>query len=312
MTRRGTLSFVDEASPTKLGYVNAIPDLEGNVWPKWTSFVVPRTRVAKSTKGGDRFVDDIAVSLDGKTAHISRSNPSDVVAIDLSSPDHRILWRFPIPHQCRPHGLQPLMAHIAVSATSDGHFFVIDTATGKQVTKVPTGSFPHQNDYSPDGKCIYNTSIGVSSALCLERHQGQKADDRGRRQDLEVVNKHLALWYSPQRGDPRWQDHLRADVVSERLGKVDMATGKVLKQVEILLSDYAKGTLQDQGRLSAEPAFHGMAINGAETKLCWPAPLTTHRHCLRACDDNRPHPASGSKPLLGQHQFRWQALLRAV
>ncbi len=165
LLRRRTLSFVDESTLTRLGYVNAIPDVKERLAEM---DIIRRAtyEVAKATKGGDRFVDDIAVSLDGKTVFISRSNPSDVIAIDLSSPDHRILWRFPIPGINADHmGISPDGKHIAVSATSDGHFFVIDTATGKEVAKVPTGAFPHQNDYLPDGKYIYNSSLGIIPCL---------------------------------------------------------------------------------------------------------------------------------------------------
>lgn len=266
----GTLSFVDEASLTKLGYVNAIPDLKERLAEM---DIIRRAtyEVAKSTKGGDRFVDDIAVSLDGKTVYISRSNLSDVVAIDLSSPDHRILWRFPIPGINADHmGFSPDGKHIAVSATSDGHFFVIDTATGKQVTKVPTGSFPHQNDYSPDGKYIYNTSIGVIPLpYALNGIKGKKQMTVVDAKTFEVVNK----WTLPFGIRPNvvTRDGKTTYVQMSYLNgyaKVDMATGKVLKQVEIPMSDYAKEHFKTKDDYPLNSAFHGMAINGAETKLC--------------------------------------------
>ena len=73
-------------------------------------------------------------------------------------------------------GFSPRWQAHAVSATSDGHFFVIDTATGKQVTKVPTGSFPAPERLPPDGKYIYNTSIGTF--LCLMPLNGIKGKSR--------------------------------------------------------------------------------------------------------------------------------------
>ena len=266
----GTLSFVDESTLTRLGYVNAIPDVKERLAEM---DIIRRAtyEVAKATKGGDRFVDDIAVSLDGKTVFISRSNLSDVIAIDLSSPDHRILWRFPIPGINADHmGISPDGKHIAVSATSDGHFFVIDTATGKQVAKVPTGAFPHQNDYSPDGKYIYNSSLGIIPLpYALNALKGRKQMTVVDAQTFKVVNK----WTLPYGIRPNviTRDgkitYLQMSYLNG-YAKVDMATGKVLNKVEIPMSAYAKANFKTKDDFPLNSAFHGMAINGAESKLC--------------------------------------------
>lgn len=266
----GTLSFVDESTLTRLGYVNAIPDVKERLAEM---DIIRRAtyEVAKSTKGGDRFVDDIAVSLDGKTVYISRSNLSDVIAIDLSSPDHRILWRFPIPGINADHmGISPDGKHIAVSATSAGNFFVIDTATGKQVAKVPTGAFPHQNDYSPDGKYIYNSSLGIIPLpYALNGLKGKKQMTVVDAKTFKVLNK----WTLPYGIRPNviTRDgkitYLQMSYLNG-YAKVDMATGKVLNKVEIPMSDYAKEHFKTKDDYPLNSAFHGMAINGAETKLC--------------------------------------------
>src|SRR5574343_604065 len=287
----GTLSFVDEASLTKLGYVNAVPDLKERLAEM---DIIRRAtyEVAKATKGGDRFVDDIAVSLDGKTVFISRSNLSDVVAIDLSSPDHRILWRFAIPGINADHmGFSPDGKHIAVSATSDGHFFVIDTATGKQVTKVPTGSFPHQNDYSPDGKYIYNTSIGVIPLpYALNGIKGKKQMTVVDAKTFEVVNK----WTLPFGIRPNvvTRDGKTTYVQMSYLNgyaKVDMATGKVLKQVEIPMSDYAKehsktklcmaGTIDNYIVIASVPAMTTDRILPSGSKPYWVSTSSDGKRC---------------------------------
>ncbi len=266
----GTLSFVDETSLNRLGYVNAIPDLKERLAEM---DIIRRAtyEVAKATKGGDRFVDDIAVSLDGKTVFISRSNLSDVIAIDLSSPDHRILWRFPIPGINADHmGISPDGKHIAVSATSAGNFFVIDTATGKQVAKVPTGAIPHQNDYSPDGKYIYNSSLGIIPLpYAMNALKGKKQMTVVDAKTFQVVNK----WTLPYGIRPNviTRDgkitYLQMSYLNG-YAKVDMATGKVLNKVEIPMSDYAKEHFKTKDDYPLNSAFHGMAINGAETKLC--------------------------------------------
>ena len=167
-------------------------------------------------------------------------------------------------------GISPDGKHIAVSATSDGHFFVIDTATGKQVAKVPTGAFPHQNDYSPDGKYIYNSSLGIIPLpYALNALKGRKQMTVVDAQTFKVVNK----WTLPYGIRPNviTRDgkitYLQMSYLNG-YAKVDMATGKVLNKVEIPMSAYAKANFKTKDDFPLNSAFHGMAINGAESKLC--------------------------------------------
>lgn len=174
-------------------------------------------------------MDDIAVSLDGKTVYISRSNLSDVIAIDLSSPDHRILWRFPIP---------------GINADHMG--------------------------ISPYGKYIYNSSLGIIPLpYALNGLKGKKQMTVVDTKTFKVLNK----WTLPY--------GIRPNVITRAgkitylqmsylngYAKVDMATGKVLNKVEIPMSDYAKSHFKTKDDYPLNSAFHGMAINGAETKLC--------------------------------------------
>jgi hypothetical protein len=56
--------------------------------------------------------------------------------------------------------LSPDGARLVVSSTTASAADVMDARTGNLIGTFATGAFPHQNDYSADGKLIYNGSIG--------------------------------------------------------------------------------------------------------------------------------------------------------
>lgn len=72
--------------------------------------------------------------------------------------------------------LSPDGTWFIVSATTASKAEVIDTATGELETTFATGTYPHANDYSPDGRIVYNSSIGVTSLpKLLNGLKGSKA-----------------------------------------------------------------------------------------------------------------------------------------
>ena len=98
----GTVSFIDAGTFTSLGSVNAVPDLaqrlaEINSNPV-TAIAYEVTKGQQALHrfepaGGTRYIDDVFTSPDGTTLYVSRSNLSDVVAIDLTRANHPIKWR---------------------------------------------------------------------------------------------------------------------------------------------------------------------------------------------------------------------------
>src|SRR5205807_2330875 len=62
--------------------------------------------------------------------------------------------------RCDHMALSPDGARLIVSATLAEAAQVLDAHTGAVVGGFPTGTFPHQNDYSSDGRYILNESIG--------------------------------------------------------------------------------------------------------------------------------------------------------
>src|SRR5438132_2813651 len=97
----GTVSFIDGGTFELLGWIDVIPDLQdrlNEIMADQTRSAVYLTikqrQVVKHYEpgGGDRFVDDLFLSLDGKTLYVSRSNLGDVVAFDLTRANHPAIW----------------------------------------------------------------------------------------------------------------------------------------------------------------------------------------------------------------------------
>src|SRR5262249_1899184 len=141
-----------------LGSVNVIPDLQarlaeinGNILTAIAYSTIKQKQVIKHFEpaNGDRFVDDVFVSPDGKTLYVSRSNLGDVAAFDLTRADHALIWRTHVEGVKADHAtLSPDGSRLVVSATSVDRSDVLDALTGKLVGSFATGHFPHQNDYS--------------------------------------------------------------------------------------------------------------------------------------------------------------------
>jgi YVTN family beta-propeller protein len=116
--------------------------------------------LVRAQMGDHKFVDDIAVSQDGRTIFLSRSNLADAAAFDLTT--RRLLWRTRVEGLRSDHmQLSRDGARLFVSAVTAKKVHAIDTATGRITGSFPTGDLPHDMELSPDGERIYNGSIGT-------------------------------------------------------------------------------------------------------------------------------------------------------
>ena len=166
----GTVSFIDTETQENIGSVDVYPDRNKM---NFLIYANPVRAVAYNVvkykqllhhyepSSGNRFVDDIFLSPDGTVLYVSRSNLGDVAAFDLTKEDHPIIWRrFVAGFKADHAAISPDGKRLVVSATSANKAQVFDAKTGKIVGSFKTGTYPHQNDYSHDGKYIYNSSIG--------------------------------------------------------------------------------------------------------------------------------------------------------
>ncbi|TDC71025.1 YncE family protein [Actinomadura sp. GC306] len=262
----GTVSFIDTATYENLGSLNLVPDLQERI-----NAMNPVERVGyevvNNIQGYRKLVDDIAVSPDGTTIYVSRGALSDAVAFDIAS--KRMLWRRKTEGFKADHAaLSPDGTRFVVSATTASKSEVIDTATGRLVTTFATGTYPHANDYSPDGTILYNSSIGITSLPKLLN--GLKGSRSVTAVDANTY-RHLRTYefeYGIRPAVFTRDNKTMYAQLSYLNGFVeyDLAAGKITRTVEMPFSE--RGAAMKPDDYPQNSAHHGMAMNADESKLC--------------------------------------------
>ncbi|AUG81962.1 hypothetical protein CFP65_7381 [Kitasatospora sp. MMS16-BH015] len=265
-SQSGTVSFLDSRTFAVLGTFDVIPDLQQRLAEM---DLIQRAGYAavKQQEGGDRFVDDVALSPDGRILYVSRGNLDDTAAFDLTS--RQELWHTRLAGFHADHAaLSPDGTRWVVSATTANEAQVFDTATGAVVGSFPTGTYPHQNDFTPDGRYIYNSSIGVIMfPQALEWMKGgfqlTKVDARS----LNVVQ----TWSFPHGIRP---NVLAADGTTfyaqqsyfNGFVKYDLNSSKITDTVPMPFSPAGRALSPDN--YPKNSAHHGLALSGDQSRLC--------------------------------------------
>ena len=267
-SQAGTVSVIDGHTFANLGSINVIPDLsqrmlEIDLNPIWLAGY----EAVRAVEGGDRYVDDATVSPDGRTLYVSRGNLDDIAAFDLTT--HAELWHTRLAGFHADHAaLSPDGTRYVVSATTAQEAQVFDTATGSQVGTFATGTYPHQNDYSADGKYIYNSSIGITSLpQSLEWAKGSFQLTKVDAHTLQVVK----TWTFPHGIRPNQiapDGHTFYADLSYLNGfvKYDLNTSQILNTVQMPFA--SGGTTLKPDDYPKNSAHHGLALNGDGSKLC--------------------------------------------
>jgi YVTN family beta-propeller protein len=262
----GTISFLDGRTWADLGKLNVIPDLQQRL-DEMDLIERIGYETTKGIKGGNRWADDFAVSPDGRTLYLSRGILADVVAFDLVT--HQMKWRFEVEGFHSDHmALQPNGARMVVSDTTASKAHVLDTSNGARIGSFATGSYPHGNDYSPDGQRIYNASIGVTTfPKALEFLKGPRRLTVADANTLRVIRTYeFAHGIRPAVFLP--DGTLMYAQLSYLNGFVeyDLTRGVILRTVQLPYSDAGRRMRPDD--YPQNSAHHGLAISGDGTKLC--------------------------------------------
>jgi YVTN family beta-propeller protein len=155
----GTVSVIDARTLASVAEINVIPDLEQRL-AQMTIAEKIGYELVRSQTGHDQFADDVSLSPDGRIMYVSRSNLADVVAISLVT--RQQLWRTKVSGLRADHmTISPDGRKIVVSAITSKKVEVLDAENGAVIGSFPAGDYPHENQYSADGKKIYNASIGT-------------------------------------------------------------------------------------------------------------------------------------------------------
>lgn len=269
----GTLSFIDANTLTNLGSFSIVPDLQQvfaswNVG-QWAAYAVANADEATvdPAVGGTRYVDDFAISPDGTTVYVSRGNLDDVAAFNLVT--HKELWVAPVDGIHADHlGLSPDGTKVVVSATTAADAGVYNASTGALIGKYSTGTYPHQNTFTADGKYIYNESIGITALpYALNGLKGALQLEKVDASTLKVVK----VWTFPY--------GLRPFVIApdgttmyadmsylNGFFKYDLNTGQTLATVQQPYSGAAVGESYD--KYPQNSAHHGIALSPDGAHLC--------------------------------------------
>jgi YVTN family beta-propeller protein len=267
----------------RVARINIIPDIDQRLLEIYTNpvrlayFLAIRQFVGE---GNDQYVDDMYSTNDGELLIVSRPSLADVVAIDLDT--RQIVWRFVVDGQRSDHmAISPDGQHVAVSASTGNVVHILDTQTGQEVGSFPSGDSPHENNYSADGNRIFHASIGLVYTPADQPEFDSTKGDRwfqivnaNTNQILRRINMGNKL---RQAGYPRMSAAVRpmALAPNERqvYFQVSFFHGFVeysLPQDRVLRVANLPNLVPDIPREEylLDSAHHGIAMNGAGTKLC--------------------------------------------
>jgi DNA-binding beta-propeller fold protein YncE len=271
------------ASFKRIARLNIIPDRDQRMQEILTNpqrlayFLAIRQAIGE---GHDQFVDDMYSTNDGTHLIVSRPSFADVVSIDLAT--GQIAWRFKVDGQRSDHmGLSPDGKYVTVSASTGNVVHVLDTATGQEAWRFPSGDSPHENTYSRDGSRIFHASIGL---VYTPADQPQFDTTKGdRRFEIVDTNTHQVIKTLnmgeklAEAGYPNMSAAVRPMALSPDEQSVyfqvsffhgfveyDFAQDRVTRVAN--LPNLVPEMPREQYVLDS--AHHGIAMNGAGTKLC--------------------------------------------
>ncbi|MEY2863858.1 MAG: hypothetical protein RLY58_1565 [Pseudomonadota bacterium] len=280
----GTVTFLDGNTFTNLGSLNVTPDLAQR---KLAIFANPVYLIGyntvKNQKGGERFVDDVATSLDGSVVYISRGMLRDVAAFSLQS--KKMLWRTELPTFNSDHmALSPDGRKLVVSATTAKKAYVINPQTGEITGNFETGDYPHENRFSADGRRIYNDSIGITSlSKSLESLKGKRqitVVDADTLQQIRVYPFAEGVRPSILTADEKFDYHQRS--YNRGFVEVDLTTGNITREAKLPTTPEGDAIKPDD--YPSNSAHHGLAMSGDGTKFCNAGTIDNYTAIVRRSD----------------------------
>src|SRR2546423_4641223 len=273
----------DHPSFTRVARLNIIPVINTPTPEIYTDpvrlayFLAIREFVGE---GHDQLVDDMFTSKDGRLVVVARPSLADVVGINLRS--GRIVWRFRVDGQRSDHmAISPDGKHIAVSASTANVVHILDTYTGQEVGRFPSGDSPHENNYSKDGSKIYHASIGlVYTPADQPQFDSTKGDRRFQIVDAntnQIIKKIDMGQKLAEAGYPNMSSAVRPMALSpdeqwlyfqvsffHGFVEYNFAQDRVTRVAN--LPNLVPDMPREQYVLDS--AHHGLAMNAAGTKLC--------------------------------------------
>ncbi|EHR49458.1 hypothetical protein SacmaDRAFT_1175 [Saccharomonospora marina XMU15] len=266
----GTVDLVDARTFTKYQRIDVVGDLEERKASMTPDQLVAMLVIRQTAgEGHDQLVDDIMVSPDGRTMYVSRPSLGDVSAFDVATGEQ--LWVRRVDGYRSDHmALSPDGRTLLVSATTANVVDAVDTATGSITGRFESGDFPHENQYSPDGKTIYNATIGNVVAPddpLLDAAKGRRwltIADAETLRVREVID--FGVGIRPFVVMPDQRTMYAQLSFHNGFIEYDLHERRRTRTVHLPLSEEAKQLRRDEYPLDS--AHHGLTMNGDHSKIC--------------------------------------------
>ena len=283
----GTADLVDPVHFKRLKRLNIVPDLQQRMAEIQSSpdrlayFMAIRQLIGE---GHDQLVDDAFTSRDGRIVYVSRPSLADVVAIDLAS--GQIIWRTVLTGVRADHmAISPDGRRLVVSTAAAAGAQVVnvlDSATGAMIGTFPSGDSPHENNFSKDGNLIFHASIGrvytATDEPALDASKGDRVFEVVDANTLQVLKKWDMGKKLAEAGYPNMSSAVRPMALSpdekwlyfqvsffHGFVEFDLQNERVTRVANLPTSDATPALREDY---ILDSAHHGIAMNGAGTKLC--------------------------------------------
>ncbi len=260
----GTITLIDLDAMAVIGEMSVLPEGDRvGFFRDPVQSLIGQPIMQRS--GGLNFAQDTDLSPDGRVLYVARGHLGDVAAFDIATGD--LMWRRRIAGFRADHmTLSKDGRFLFVSAMTGKKVEVFDTATAERVGAFATGSFPHDNHVSHDGKRIYNASLG--NMITDEPERGE-ADDAylitvADSETLEVLDAHVfergIRPFSVTADESRLFAQLSNthDVI-----EYDLKGRKIVRRLSLPVQD---GVTEDDWDFEAP--HHGLAMTEDETTLC--------------------------------------------
>ena len=281
----GTADVVDPRTFERLIRLNIIPDYDERVAeimadPPAAGYFTGISLLIG--EGNNQYVDDAFTTHDGRLLIVSRPSFKDVVGINLAT--RRIAWRFQVDGYRSDHmAISPDGRVVVVSASTGNVVHALDTRTGKEVGRFPSGDSPHENNYSADGSRIFHASIGLvytpADEPALDATKGERYFQVVDGRNLRVLKRVVMGEKLREAGYPNMSSAVRPMAIApdERhfylqisffhgFVEYDLRRDKVLRVAHLPVSDEAKQLRREQYLLDS--AHHGISMDPRGRKLC--------------------------------------------
>jgi DNA-binding beta-propeller fold protein YncE len=263
----GTVSLVDPRRLAVLRTIDILPDgPEPGITDNPTQALLGQQIVEAA--GGENYAQDLDVSPNGRVLYVSRGHRGDVAAFSIRT--GRLRWKVAIPGLRSDHmTISEDGRRLYVSALTEDEVEVVDTRLHLIVDRFDSGQWPHDNHVSPDGRRIYNGSIGNIVAPEDSREAAAGGESP---YELTVVDSRTlepVHSYPFERGiRPYVITHDEKRMYAQLsqyhgLIEVDLQKGEITRRLKLPIDD---GATEDD--YDFEAPHHGLAITPDEKTLC--------------------------------------------